>query len=356
MKIIFLFPMIVFSLMGCQMGLSNSPLSSTPESSPFKITFEESQSNLMVSTLAGTGQLGFQDGPAHQARFYYPRGLALDQVGNLLVADTLNHRIRKISTSGIVSTVAGTGKKGFQDGAAEKAMFNRPTGLAFDQKGNLYIADSFNHRIRKLTPDGTVSTFVGDGKISRTNSSIMGILVYPECLVFDQNGTLYIGDNLDRIQKWDQNTMRNLFTNLKQFPTTLVYSQGHVWSTGLGNDKIYKISLSGSEPILTDESAIGNTPSKFVNGRPQNTISSMLTGQYHVSENEIVISDRGTNQILLLNPRNTRRILAGHQEAGFIDGNASTAKFNGPYAVIGDGKNKLFIADSNNHAIRMISR
>ncbi|MGE3724558.1 MAG: hypothetical protein AB7I41_03350 [Candidatus Sericytochromatia bacterium] len=356
MKMLFLFPVLAFSLMGCQVGLSNIPKSLTPNSFPFQITFEGSQSNIMVSTLAGTGQLGYQDGPAHQARFYYPRGLALDQEGNLLVADTLNHRIRKISTNGIVSTLAGTGKKGFQDGSADQAMFNRPTGLALDKVGNLYIADSFNHRIRKLTPDGTVSTFVGDGKINRTTSDILGILVYPECLVFDQNGTLYIGDNLDRIRKWDQTTMHNLIVNLKQFPTALVYSQSHLWSTGLGSEKTYKISLSDSEPILTDESAIENTTSKVVNGLRQNSFSRMITGQYHVSENEIVLADRGTNQIHLLAPRNTTRILAGQQEAGFVDGNASTAKFNGPYAVIGDGKNKLFIADSNNHAIRIISR
>ena len=116
-----------------------------------------------VATLAGGGE-GFVDGPASVARFDTPSGLALDLAGNLYVADTGNHAIRKVTPAGTVSTLAGTGVPGFRDGPGAQARFDGPVGVAVDASGRVYVADTYNDRIRVIEPDGTVATLAGDGQ------------------------------------------------------------------------------------------------------------------------------------------------------------------------------------------------
>lgn len=111
----------------------------------------------VVTTLAG-GNEGFADGVGPQASFNTPSGLAIDADGNLYVADTGNNRIRKITPEGVVSTVAGDGTVGYVDGPAAQARFDGPIGVAVDSTGNLYVADTYNDRIRKISKDGVVTT------------------------------------------------------------------------------------------------------------------------------------------------------------------------------------------------------
>jgi len=116
-----------------------------------------------VTALAGDGRVGWRDGPAAQARFADPYGLALDPHGALYVSDAgANDRIRELRTDGSVATLAG-GAEGFQDGQGAAARFNTPSGLALDATGNLYVADTGNHAIRKVTPAGVVTTLAGTG-------------------------------------------------------------------------------------------------------------------------------------------------------------------------------------------------
>ncbi|HZG54167.1 MAG TPA: hypothetical protein VEZ40_18840, partial [Pyrinomonadaceae bacterium] len=117
-----------------------------------------------VSTHAGDGAPGATDAATPtQARFHNPFGVAVDQRGNVYVADAGDsNRIRKIGVEGAVTTLAG-GAEGFADGAGGAASFNTPSALAIDREGNLYVADTSNHRIRKVTPEGTVTTLAGDG-------------------------------------------------------------------------------------------------------------------------------------------------------------------------------------------------
>ena len=114
-----------------------------------------------VSTLAGKTQ--GQDGTGTEATFNAPIGIAIDAVGNGYVADSFNHKIRKISPNGVVTTLAGNGTDGATDGTGTAASFSGPAGVAVDAMGNIYVADYYNHKIRKISPSGVVTTLAGSG-------------------------------------------------------------------------------------------------------------------------------------------------------------------------------------------------
>jgi len=158
-----------------------------------------------VSTLAGSGTTGdnkggFADGAGASARFFHPQGIAIDMAGNLYVGDASNHRIRKITPEGKVSTLAG-GEKGFADGKGNSARFDSPRGIALDATGNLYVVDHGNHRIRKVTPAGAVSTLAGDGKFGFADGlGVAARFWYPSGIAIDAAGNLYVPDNR-RIRK-----------------------------------------------------------------------------------------------------------------------------------------------------------
>jgi sugar lactone lactonase YvrE len=117
-----------------------------------------------VTVFAGTGEPGQKDGPVLEAMFNYPSGICTDGKGTFYVAGFGGQNVRKISAGGIVTTVAGTGEEGYRDGPGDQAQFSSPRGICIDSKGNLYVGDCWNHRIRKITPEGEVSTFAGGGK------------------------------------------------------------------------------------------------------------------------------------------------------------------------------------------------
>jgi sugar lactone lactonase YvrE len=156
-----------------------------------------------VTTVAGSGTKGDNDGFAWNAEFHFPVGLALDKAGNLFIADSGNHLIRKLDLKGNVTTVAGTGSKGAADGQALQASFSEPNALAFDKAGNLYISDTGNHVIRKLDTSGNVTTVAGSGSVGfLDDSALKAKFNEPRGLAFDKNGDLYIADSSNhRIRK-----------------------------------------------------------------------------------------------------------------------------------------------------------
>ena len=149
-----------------------------------------------VSTVAGCREEGFRDGPAAEAMFNCPTGVACDKHGNIFVVDGGNHRIRKVGADGTVSTLAGSGKKGYQDGAGAQARFNYPGGIATDKKGNVYVADYGNHRIRMISADGNVKTLAGSGKQGNADGAALAAeFSFPQGLAVDPlSGDVLVAD------------------------------------------------------------------------------------------------------------------------------------------------------------------
>ena len=149
----------------------------------------------VVTTFAGSGSYGSDDGTGTAASFANPRGVAVDGDGNLYVADTNNHSIRKVTPAGVVTTFAGSGSSGSDDGTGTAASFNEPQGVAVGGDGNLYVADIYNHSIRKVTPAGEVTTFAGSGSSgSDDGTGTAASFNYPRGVAFDGDGNLYVAD------------------------------------------------------------------------------------------------------------------------------------------------------------------
>jgi len=154
-----------------------------------------------VQSIAGTSFTGFggEGGPALAALLNSPRGIAIDRGGNIYVADTSNHRVRRINPGGLITTVAGTGTAGFSGdgGPGNQARLSSPDDVAISPDGDIYIADASNYRIRKISANGTISTFAGNGTLRRTGDNVPATaasLQRPVALAFDAAGTLFIAE------------------------------------------------------------------------------------------------------------------------------------------------------------------
>lgn len=148
-----------------------------------------------VTTLAGgNGPPGAIDGPGATATFGSPQGVAVDSAGNVYVADSDNNRIRKITSGGVVSTLAGS-TNGYQDGIGTAAQFNIPYGVAVDAGGNVYVTDTFNYRIRKITPVGVVTTLAGSTQGTPDGVGTAGQFFYSKGIAIDSSGTMYVAED-----------------------------------------------------------------------------------------------------------------------------------------------------------------
>jgi sugar lactone lactonase YvrE len=148
-----------------------------------------------VTTFAGTGVAGYQDGEGNVAKFNSLSGIAIDGSGNLYVADLANNRIRKVTSAGVVSTLAGTGVAGYADGAGASAKFYYPGSITVDASGTVYVAERGTHRIRKITSVGTVSTIAGSGTAGSANGTgAAASFNFPNGIAVDANGNLYVSD------------------------------------------------------------------------------------------------------------------------------------------------------------------
>ena len=178
-----------------------------------------------VTTLAGSGAQGGTNGPVAGASFNYPQGVAVDASGNVYVADYGNNLIRKISTAGLVTTLAGKDSAGANNGVDTVATFNQPTSVAVDAGGNVYVADEGNNLIREISPAGVVSTFAGSGAQGATNGTgTKASFNGPTGVAVDASGNVYVAD-------YGNNLVRKIS------PAGVVTTLG---STTTGNSKLFK--------------------------------------------------------------------------------------------------------------------
>jgi len=264
-----------------------------------------------VSTLAGNGQQGFEDGIGTDAQFFLPLGLATDNVGNIYVADTFNHRIRKITPEGVVSTLAGNGQQGFEDGIGTNAKFSQPNGLIIDSSGNVFVADRSNNRIRKITPEGIVSTIAGSTAGFADGIGTAAQFDTPTGITMDSEGVLYVADR--------------------------------------GNHKIRKITQNG------EVSTIAGSIQGFVDG--VSNIAQFNAPRKITIDNQknLYISDLANHRIRKITQEGIVSTLAG-STGGFVDGTATNAQFNAPSGIVIDTSRTIHVADINNHKIRKITQ
>jgi gliding motility-associated-like protein len=207
----------------------------------------------VISTFAGSGAYGSANGMGAAASFGAPTGLAIDIAGNIYVADTHNNLIRKITPAGMVSTFAGSGASGAANGPAATASFSGPQGLTIDALGNLYVADTYNNLIRKITPAGIVSTCAGTGTPGATNGAdSVATFNNPHAIVIDGYGNLYVNDqanNTPLVRKITPLGITSTYAgggvnggNYNTLAGIAVDFSGNVYVTDNGADVIYKIA------------------------------------------------------------------------------------------------------------------
>ena len=205
-----------------------------------------------MTTYAGNGSSGFSGdgGKAIEGRLNVPAGLAFDKSGNLYIADRNNHRIRKVDTRGMISTIAGTGIAGFSgDGApAIKAQLNHPSGIAFDKKGNLFFSDRSNERIRVIDSKGNIRTYAGNGQEGFKGDSgpaLQASLDKPFGIAFDRKGNLYIADR-------GNNRVRRV--NSQGIITTVAGDGGFFFMGDHG--PAYRASVAGPTGVVVDNQGV----------------------------------------------------------------------------------------------------
>lgn len=212
----------------------------TPKPTPTPTPTLTPTPNATVTTLAGAGSAGYGDGTATGAIFSAPSGAAIDTLGNIYIADTANNRIRKVTPSGVVSTLAGSGTKGFSDGQGVVSQFNSPMGVAVDANFNIYVADSGNNRIRKITPSGAVTTIAGSGSAGYKDGQKGSETQFsgPTGVVVDASGNLIVTD-------YYNNRIRKI-TWTTTLPSQL-YSSGWVDGTFSSSEReLATVSINGA--------------------------------------------------------------------------------------------------------------
>jgi uncharacterized protein (TIGR03437 family) len=296
-----------------------------------------------ISTIAGGTECG-DGGAAALAQLGSPEGLAVDQAGNLYIADAVDHRVRRVSSAGIITTVAGNGYPGFRGdgGPAREAQLNAPYGLAVDAAGSLYIADLGNDRIRKVSSDGVIQTIAGGGVAGLTLSQ-------PRNLALDAAGNLYISDfgghRVFRLSPAgfvspvagtgsvgsidDGASVQASLAPLRSPAGLAVDVSGAVYIADSGNHKVRKV-LNGWMTTVPVPSGLLYTP----------------TGLALDAAGGLYVAAKGSSLVLKLAPVLAR--VAGNGYPGYSGdgGPAVLANLTGPRDIVFDAAGNLYVADA----------
>ena len=270
-----------------------------------------------LKTLAGLElEHGLVNGGGAVARFGSLHGVASDASGNWYVVDTPNHMIRKITPAGVVSQLAGNGKPGAADGTGAAASFNYPQGIVADALGNLFVADTFNSSIRKITPAGVVSTLVGNGSSSGHVDGPASIARFfePEGIAIDASGNLYVADT--------------------------------------GNHTVRKITAAGVV------STLAGSAGKYGSDDGTGAAARFLKppGITVDPAGNVYVSQPAYGTIRKITPAGVVTTWAGRVlENGAVDGPGDAARFSNPQGLAADSAGDVFVADTANNTIRKIT-
>jgi sugar lactone lactonase YvrE len=331
--------------------------------------------NGVVSTLAGTANTpGSADGAGAAARFSYPTGIAVDHAGYLYVADEANSTIRKITPGGVVSTLAGqAGVQGSADGAGAAARFSLPRGVAVDAAGNLYVADISNHTVRKITPTGVVTTVAGQVGFSGSNDGNGSSAQFggPFGLTVDAAGNLFVADA-------PNNTIRRIsaagsVTTLAGLPPSLspgsidgvgpaarfngpcglaADAAGNIYAADSANHTIRRIAPDGAVSTIA---GLAGAPGS-ADGAGDAARFRQPQGLAVDPAGNVYVADMGNHTIRKIGPDRTVSTVAGLAEAsGSADGVGSNARFGLPQGVTIGTLGNVFVADTSNSIIRKIA-
>lgn len=321
----------------------------------------------VVTTLAGSGSIGSADGTGTAASFNWPCGVAVDEAGNVYVADYLNNKIRKITATGVVTTLAGSGSIGSADGTGAAASFYNPFGVALDVVGNVYVADAGNNKIRKITTAGVVTTLAGSGSIgSEDGTGAAASFYYPFGVVVDLQGTVFVADN--RNNKIRKITAVGVVTTLAGSGTggsvdgtgtaasfkspygVTVDVAGNVFVADYDNHTIRKITATGVVTALAGSGSIGSA-----DGTGAGANCSRPSGVAVDLAGTVYVADTNNHKIRKIIVSRVVSALAGSTSSGLEDGTATAASFSYPYGVAVDSGGNVYVADTGNHTIRKIT-
>ena len=340
-----------------------------------------SQPSYIINTIAGNGSIGFtgDNAAATAAELNYPRRVTVDGAGNVYIADASNNRIRKVNSSGVISTFAGNGTAGFAgDGsAATAAELNGPAGICLDTSGNMYIADVSNNRIRKINSSGIISTIAGNGTSGFSGDGAAATsaqLSFPEDVKVDAAGNVYIADvNNHRIRKI--NTSGTISTiagngtagfsgdgfaataaNLNTPKGVAVDTSGNIYIADYANNRIRKVDTSGTI------STIAGTGVSGYNGDGMAATSAQLGSIYSVSVDSagnVYIPDESNARVRAIN--STTGIISsiagtGANSFGGDGGPATSADLNGPMGLAVTASGNVYLADYVNQRVRELTQ
>lgn len=349
----------------CLFVLSGS--SSKAEQKGYKI--QKPPGNYFVSTLAGTGVKGNLDGPLKEANFNWPTGIAIDKKGNIYVADYLNFSIRMISTGGQVKTIAGFFRQGHRNGTLQESTFAGPDNIAIDKKGNIIVGDADAVSVRKINLKKNKVTTIAGGKLMGFKDGKGGEAAfgYPTGVAIDKKGNIYVADRRGHaIRKIDKrgNVVtiagngtagyvdgKGTESRFREPISLAVGPKGNIFVADSGNNLIRRIDKKGNVTTYAGRLKAGHGE-----GFGFESAFKWPTGIAVNKDGTVFVCDSGNNTIRMITPDNRVITIAGSMAVGFKDGPLGESAFNFPTGIAIDGKGNIVIADSGNNAIRKITK